>query len=536
MIGLPPTDTILAGSPDTANDSDLRQHLDVTNLACIILQAGSHSPVSPMTQPLTATSVLAPQSSMACTTSAAQLQHLPPRSLLNSSQSRAASGDSSLQVHLLPSAITPLDERHTPTPGGAELQNDPEVIAAVATGAFAAQADLATTVVQEHSAAQADLTTTVVKEHPAAQAEPATTAVKEIIAGQADPDTTVVKENPAAQAGLGTAAPTWPQQRMASLNECSSCECATYEEKSSAGSKGDELQVDEASSQQRHAAAKDGHLQQRIGTADNAALDAAGVQPLMQEEQEGIKHVAGMPVAASLLRQHSYIQQAANMAPIAMAAISPTAEERRDAVVGSQLCPDSLHKEHDGEAPLHGHLELQPSHAKGVSEGCDTADGQISQLPESASQPSMPAHQPHVHAHQPSVSANQPNIHPRQVSMSACEAALASQQTVPAHQLSSSACQLKMLTNQQDAAAHLQLSADQAQAFDIAAENQQGQQQQRQNMGLLKVSNASVDHAKGQSCLALCGGEQQTCPCLVCIAANQSTQSEQSKSQCPLVG
>ncbi len=428
--------------------------------------------------------VLAPQGTLACTTSAVQLQRLPPSSLHNS-QSKAASGDSSLQVQLLPSANTPLDIRHASSPGGAELQNDPGVLAAVATGAFAAEADLATTVVQENPAAQADPATTVVQANPAAQA---------------DPDTTVVEENPAAQAGLGTAAPTWPQQRMASLNECSSCECATYEEKSSAGSKGDELQVDEASSQQRHAAAKDGHLQQRIGTADNAALDAAGLQPLMQEEQEDINHVAGMPVAAGLLRQHSYIQQAANMAPVAMATISPTAEERCDAVVGSQVCADSVHEEHNAEAPLHGHLELQPSHAfsTAVSERVDKADGQISQLPEAASQPSTPA--------------NQPSVHACQVSMSACEAAHASEQTVPAHQLSSSACQLSMPTHEQDAAAHVQLSADQAQAFDIAAENQQGQQQQRQNMGLLKVSNASVDHAKGQSCLALCGGEQQTRP------------------------
>jgi len=84
------------------------------------------------------------------------------------------------------------------------------------------------------------------------------------------------------------------------------------------------------------------------------------------------------------------------MAPVATATMSPTAEERCDAVVGSHLCADSLHEEHNDEAPLHGHLELQPSHAfsKAVSEGGDKADGEISQLPESVSQPSGPAHQP----------------------------------------------------------------------------------------------------------------------------------------------
>ncbi len=321
------------------------------------------------------------------------------------------------------------------------------------------------------------------------------------------------KKTPAAQADLGTAAPTWPRQRVASLNARSSCESATHEDNSSVWSKGDELQVDEASGEQRHAAAQDRHLQQRIETADNAALDAAGVQRLMQEEQEDMNHATGMPVAAVLLRQHSCIQQAANMAPVATAAISPTAEERCDAVVGSHLCADSLHEEHNAEVPLHGHLELQPAHvfSKAVSEGRDKADGQISQLPESASQPSTPAHQPRVHAHQSSVFANQPIVYARQVSMSACEAALADQQTVPAHQVRSSACQLSMLTNQQDAAAHMQSVTDQAEANDNAAENQQGQQQQKQNMGLLRVSSASLDHAKGQSCLTLYG-EQQTCP------------------------
>ncbi len=479
---------------------------------------------------------------MAYPTSAVQLQHLPPSSLLNNSQSRAASGDSSLQVHLLPSATSSLDTRHASSPGGAELQSDPEVIAVVATGAFAAQADpvtavmkespvaqadVATSVVKDSPAAQADLATAVVKEHPAAQADLATAVLQATPAAEADLATTIVPENAAAQANSGTAAPTWPQQGTASLNERSSCESASHEDKPFVWCKGDELQMEEASSEQRHAAAKDGHLQQRIGTTDNAALDAAGVHPLMQEEQEDMNHVAGMPVAAVLLRQHSYIQQAANMAPVA----TPTAEERcDDALEGSQLYPDSLHKEHDGEAPLHGHLELQQPHtfSKAVSEGGDKADGQISQVPESASQPSTPAHQPHVHA-QSSVSANQPCFHPRQVSMSACDAAFASQQTVPAqqlsssacklsmltnqqtvsaHQLSSSTCQLSMLANQQDAAAHMQSFADQAQAFDSGAENQQGQQQQKQNMGLLKVSNASVDHAKGQSCLALYGGER----------------------------
>ncbi len=483
IIGLPPTGSIMAGSPDSANDVDLRQDFDGTNLECLLLQAGSDSSVSPMTQPLTATSMLAtiaPHSTLACTTSAEQLQQLPPSSLINS-QSRAASGDSSLQVHLLPSATTSLDKRHASTPDRAELQNDPEVIAAVANGALAAPADPATSLVQENPAAQADLATTI------------------------------VQGNPAAQADLGTAAPTSPRQTVASLNGRSFCESATHEDKSSVWSKGDELQVDEASSEQRHAAAKDGHLQQSIETADNAALDAAGLQSLMQEEQED--HVAGMPVAVVLLRQHSYIQQAANMAPVATATMSPTAEEKCDAVVGSHLCADSLHEEHNDEAPLHGHLELQQSHAfsKAVSEGGDMADGQISQLPESVSQPSAPAHQPCVHAHQSGVSANQPSVYARQVSMSACEATLADEQTVPAHRLGSSACQLSMLTNQQDAAAHMQSVADQAQANDSAAEDQQGQQQQKQNMGLLRVSSAHVDHAKGQSCLALYG-EQQTRP------------------------
>ncbi len=515
-----PIGTILAISPDRANDSDVRQDLDVTNFEHALLQAGSHSTVSPVTQSQTATSVLAPQSSTACTTSAVQLQRLPPSSLAHS-QSRAASGDSSLQVHLLTSATTRLDARHTPTPDGAELQNDPGVIAAVANGAFAAQAEPATTVVKENPAAQSDLATTVVQENPAAQADRATTVVTENPAAQVDLATTDVQATPAAQADLattsvpenaaapansGTAAPTWPQQRVASLNERSSSESASHRGESSVWSKGDELQVDEATSELRHAAARDGYLQQCNGTGDSAALDAAGVQPLMHEEQEDIYHDAGMPVAAVLLRQHSYIQQAADMAPVAKATMSPTGEERcDDALVGSQVHADSLHREHDAEASLHGHVELQLSHASStaVSMGGDKADGQISQLPESASQPSTPAHQPHVHAHQSSVSANEPSVYARQVSMSACEAALASQQAVPAQQLSSSACQLSMLTSQQDAAPHLQSSADQAQAFDSAAENQQGHQQQRQNMGLLRVSHASVDNATGESCLAL---------------------------------
>ncbi|DBB00865.1 TPA: hypothetical protein ACH3X1_000784 [Trebouxia sp. C0004] len=507
----------------------------------LAFKAGSHSPVSPMTQPLTAMSVLAPQSTLACTPFVAQLQHPPPNSHFDS-QSRAASGDSRLQVHLLPSAITSLDKRHASTPDRAELQNDPDLIAAVAHGAFVAQANPATNVVKENPAAQAepattavqenpaaqadpaatdvqgpaaqaDPATTVVKENPAAQAEPATTAVQENPAGQADPATTdvqqdpaaqadlattVVQENPVAQANLGTAA----RQRVASLTGCSSCESATHEHKSSVWSKGDELQVDEASSKQRHAAATDGHLQQRIGTADSAALDAAGLQPLMQEQEED--HVAGMPAAAVLLRQHSYIQQAANMAPAATATISPTAEGRCDAVVGSQICADSLHEEHGAEAPLHGHLALQQSHAfsKAVLQGGDKGNGQISHLPEAASQSSTPAHQPHVHAHQASVSAHQLIAYARQVSMSAlasaaCQAALANQQTVPAHQLSSSACQLSMRTNQQDAPAHMQSFADQAQTVDSAAGNQQVQQQQKQNVGFLRVSSASFDHAKG---------------------------------------
>lgn len=487
MIGLPPIGTILTGSPDTANDSDPRRDLDMHKPWMCLLQAGSHSPVSPMTQSLTATSVLAPQSSTACTTSAAQLQHLPPSSLLNS-QSRAALGDSSPQVHLLTSATTSLDISQATTPDRAELQSDPEVIAAVANGALAAQADPATTVVKEKPAPQADLATTDVQATPAAQADLAAT---------------IVLEDPAAQANSGTAAPTWPRQRTASLNEHSSCESATHEDRSSVWSKGDELQVDEATSEQRHAAAEDDHLQQRIGTVDNAALDAAGVRRLTQEEQED--HASGMPVAAVLLRQHSYVQQAANMAPVATATISPIAEQRCDAVVESQVCADSLHKEHGAEAPLLSHIDLQLSHAfsTAVSEGGDKADWQISQLPELASQPSTPAHQRRVHAHQSGVSANQPSVYARQVSMSACETALASQETVPAHQLSSSACQLSMLTNQQDAAAHMPSFADQAQAVDSAAVNQQGQQQQKQIMGLLRVSSASVDHAKGQSCLAL---------------------------------
>ncbi|KAA6422540.1 MAG: hypothetical protein FRX49_07401 [Trebouxia sp. A1-2] len=358
--------------------------------------------------------------------------------------------------------------RNALTPDRAELQHDPEVIAAAASEALAAQADPATNNVQENSAAQADLATTI------------------------------VQENPAAQANSGTAAPTWPQQTTASLNQHSSCGSATHEDKS-VWSKDDELQVDESSSEQRHAAAKDILVQQRTEIAGSAALDAAGLQPLMQEEQE--RQVAGMPVDADLLRRHSHNQQAPNMAPVAMATISPDAQERCVAVVGSQLCADSPHKEHDAEASLHGHLELQPSHAfsKAVSDGGDKADGQISQLPESPSQPSTPAHQPRVHAHQSGVSGNQPSVSARQVSMSACEAALADQETVPAHQLSSSACQLSqlsMLAIQQDAAGHAQSFADQAQDFDSAVENQQGQQQQKQNMGLLRVSSASGDRVK----------------------------------------
>ena len=522
MVGLKQTGTILAGSPDRADVSDLRQDLDITNFEHALLQAGSLSPVSPMTQTLTATSVLAPQGTLACTTSDAQLQHLPPNSPLNNSQSKAASGDSSLQVHLLPSATTPLEERHASSPDGAELQSDPEVVAVVATGAFAvqadpvtavvkespvAQADVATTVVKDSPAAQADLARAVVKDSPAAQADLATAVLQATPAAEADLATTIVPQNAAAQANSGTAAPAWPQHRTASLNERSSCESATHEDKSAVWCKGDELQVNAAPSEQRHAAAKDGHMQQRIGTADNAALDAAGVQRLMQED---MRHVAGMPVAANVLRQPSFNQPAAYLAPVVTATTSPTAEERCDeAFVGSQLYPDSLNKEHDGEAPLHGHLELQPSHAfsTAVSEGGDKADGQICQLPESASQPSTPAHQPHMHA-QSSVSANQPSVYARQVSMSVCQAALTSQQTVPAHQLSSAACQLSMLTIQQDAAADMQSFADQAQTVDSGAENQQGQQQQKQDMGLPRVSNASVDHAKGQSCLALYGGER----------------------------
>lgn len=171
MKGLPPTGTILAGSPDRANDFDLRQDLDSTKLECALLQAGSHSPVSPMTQPLTTTLVLAPQSTLACKTSAVQLQHLLPSSLVNS-QSRAASRDSSLQVHLLTSATTPLDIRHASTPDQAELQNDPEVIAAVANGALAAQADPATTVAKEKHAPQADLARIVVQENPRSSGRP----------------------------------------------------------------------------------------------------------------------------------------------------------------------------------------------------------------------------------------------------------------------------------------------------------------------------------------------------------------------------
>ncbi|KAL0039067.1 hypothetical protein WJX77_006954 [Trebouxia sp. C0004] len=291
----------------------------------LAFKAGSHSPVSPMTQPLTAMSVLAPQSTLACTPFVAQLQHPPPNSHFDS-QSRAASGDSRLQVHLLPSAITSLDKRHASTPDRAELQNDPDLIAAVAHGAFVAQANPATNVVKENPAAQAepattavqenpaaqadpaatdvqgpaaqaDPATTVVKENPAAQAEPATTAVQENPAGQADPATTdvqqdpaaqadlattVVQENPVAQANLGTAA----RQRVASLTGCSSCESATHEHKSSVWSK----------------------------------------------------------------------------------------------VVGSQICADSLHEEHGAEAPLHGHLALQQSHAfsKAVLQGGDKGAVQLS--------------------------------------------------------------------------------------------------------------------------------------------------------------